>query len=84
MEYQFEYDDLTPDSKLYKALAAKYGAPNDRMKWKEDTTEAKVECSYLNCNLYIQDSHFEEVENRKQEEQDGAARRKNAPTPPKL
>ncbi|MEO8550111.1 MAG: hypothetical protein ABI678_09055 [Kofleriaceae bacterium] len=83
MEYQFEYDDLTPDSKLSKALVAKYGEPSspDATRWKSDSTETRVECSYLNCNLSVEDSHYEEVENRKQEEQDGAARRKNAPTP---
>ncbi len=83
MEYQFEYDDLTPDSKLHKALVAKYGEPSssDATRWKGDGTEIRVECSYLNCNLSVEDSHYAEVEDRKQEELDSVARRKNAPTP---
>jgi hypothetical protein len=89
MEYTFEFDQLTEDSKLYKALAAKYGEPSyknppDQMKWKGDQTAVDATCAYLNCTMIIEDGHFEEVERRKQEEADSREQRKNAPAPPKL
>jgi hypothetical protein len=89
MAYTFEFDQLTEESKLYKALAAKYGEPSyknppDQMKWKGDQTAVDATCAYLNCTMIIEDGHFEEVERRKQEEADARAQRSNAPAPPKL
>jgi hypothetical protein len=89
MVYTFAFDELTEDSKLYKSLVAKYGEPSyknppNEMRWKSGTTEVDADCSYLDCTLEVEDSHFEDVENRKQKEADDAARRNNAPTPPEL
>jgi hypothetical protein len=88
--YMFAPDELTEDSKLYAALVAKYGEPSSKnppheMRWRTENTEVKASCvADQNCQIRVEDSKFEELENRKQEEIDGRTRRQNAPDAPKL
>ncbi|MEO8705662.1 MAG: hypothetical protein ABI867_36865 [Kofleriaceae bacterium] len=87
--YMFAPDELTEDSKLYAALVAKYGEPSSKnppneMRWKDSDTQLKANCRTQYCDVLVEDSVFEDLERRKQEEADGQARRKNAPSAPKL
>jgi hypothetical protein len=85
--YTFPPDDLGEDSKLYKAMTAKYGEPSYKnapteMRWSRDDTKLKAECSRdRQCQILVQDSKFGGLERRKQEEADARARRQNAAAP---
>lgn len=89
MYYMVPPDDLAEDSKLYKALAAKYGEPVERhsgkVRWKLDNTKLEAYCiAERNCEITVEDLKFEDNERRKQEEADAKAKRKAAPDAPPL
>jgi hypothetical protein len=86
IRYLFALDELTPDSKLSKALTAKYGEPSYKnppndMRWKAEDTSLRATCQTQYCDVTVEDQAFAELENRKQQEADGRARRANAPAP---
>ncbi len=79
-----EDDHLAEDSKLHKALIAKYGEPRDihsgKMKWKIDSTELAVQClANQNCEILVEDSKYEENVNAAQKEADAQKKRDAAP-----
>jgi hypothetical protein len=80
-------DELAEDSKIYKAMVAKYGEPSyknapNEMRWRRDDTTVKAECDPLRqCVIYVEDSKFEDLERRKQEEADAKTRHQNAASP---
>lgn len=88
--YEMAVDDLASgdkasDSKLYRALVAKYGTPDEiwsgKVKWKAGSTLLVGACTGYACTLEAEDSLFERMENEAQEEADTAAKHKSAPDP---
>jgi hypothetical protein len=77
--------DKASGSKLYNALVAKYGQPKEiwsgKVKWRAGDTRMEAYCDLGMCTLEVQDTKFEENENRRQEEIDTKGRQNNAPTP---
>ena len=77
--------DRPSGSKLYNALVAKYGAPYEilsgKVKWRAGETLMEAYCDLSLCSLDVQDSKFEENENRRQEDADTKVRQTNAPAP---
>jgi hypothetical protein len=87
IHYMFAEDDLLAEgSKVHQALVAKYGEPRDihsgKMKWKIDSTQLIAECiPNNNCEITIEDSKFEELEEAAQKEADAQKKRDSAPAP---
>jgi hypothetical protein len=85
--YTFAPDDLAEDSKLYAAMVAKYGEPSyknppNEMRWALDNKKLDADCvENRHCQIVVEDSKFEALEERKQEEADDHARRQDAPAP---
>lgn len=90
MWYLVAPDSLSDDSKLYQALFAKYGEPQEKrsagdVRWKNGDTSLKATCSKdRNCDLVVEDTKFAELERKWQEEADAKERNKKAPAAPKL
>jgi hypothetical protein len=78
-------EDKPADSKLYKALVAKFGEPREihsrKVRWAGGDTKVEANCDLGLCYLEIEDKNFEENENRQQEETDTRARQSGAPEP---
>lgn len=88
IEYMLDEDDVkSTDSKIYKALVAKYGEPtypehSGKVKWKLDGTELVAECQpYFNCSISVIDRNFERLETAEQEATDKKKKGDSAPTP---
>lgn len=88
IEYMLDEDDVkSTDSKIYKALVAKYGEPtypehSGKVKWKLDGTELVAECRpYFNCSISVTDTNFERLEAAEQEAADKKKKADSAPTP---
>jgi hypothetical protein len=87
IRYTFTPDDLADDSKLYKALVAKYGEPTYKnqpgeLRWARDTTKLKVECDPTRqCELQVDDDKLDDLERQKQQEADARTRHQNAEAP---
>lgn len=90
LSYVVAPDELTEDSKLYGALAAKYGEPTDKrppndMRWKLGDATLRATClPKRNCQIVVEDMKFEELQRRWQEDADAQQRHKAAPEAPKL
>lgn len=96
--YTFAADDLTDDSKLGKALIAKYGAPSYRnapiqMAWKIGDVSLGADCRMVAgehanqgdfCRITVEDPNLNEREREHQRVADENARKQNAPPPPSL
>jgi hypothetical protein len=86
IRYMLGFDELTEDSKLYRAMIAKYGEPSyknppNEMRWKGDDTRLTANCDRAHCEIFVQDSAFEGFERNRQAEVDGKARRETAAAP---
>ena len=88
IEYMLDEDNLvSKDSKIYKALVAKYGEPtypehSGKVTWNADGTELVAYCQpYANCLISVQDRNFESLENAEQKEADKKKKSDGAPTP---
>ena len=82
--YTLAVDDLEKDSKLYRGLVEKYGEPTEVhgwVRWRDDTTELRASCEFDHCIVDVTDSHFEEIENRRQKEIDDRARHQSTSAP---
>jgi hypothetical protein len=83
VEYWVEEEPLTDDSKLYRALASKYGTPSDKrsdVRWRVDTVEVKAEyLEHQYSSVLVGDRKFEDAERNKQEAADAQARQSGAP-----
>jgi hypothetical protein len=96
--YTFPADDLTDDSKLGKALIAKYGEPAYRnpptqMTWKAGDVEMRAACRGIGgdnaakgefCTITVEHDALDQQEREKQRVNEEAARRAGAPPPPPL
>ncbi len=96
--YTFAADDLTEDSKLGKALIAKYGPPSYKnppiqMSWKMGEVSLGAECRMITgdhaaqgdfCTLTVEHRELDQKEQERQRVADDAARRAGAPPPPGL
>jgi hypothetical protein len=81
-----EDDLLSEDSKLHKALVAKYGEPTEihsgKMRWKLDSTELIAQCiDNQNCQIVVEDRNFERNVEDEQREADAKKKRDAAPAP---
>ena len=86
IRYMLGFDELTEDSKLYRAMVAKYGEPSyknppNEMRWKGDDTRLTANCDRIHCEIVVEDNQFEDFERHRQEEADGKARRATAGAP---
>lgn len=84
ISYTVARDDLSENSKLHKALVAKYGEPTEIhgwMRWKIDSTELKASCGSTECTIDVMDRRFEEMVEREQQEADARTKRATAPEP---
>jgi hypothetical protein len=87
IEYMFADDDLeSEDSKLHKALIAKYGPPltihSGKMKWKVDSTELIAECEPSQaCQIMVEDDKYRDIVEGEQREADAKQKRDAAPAP---
>ncbi|MBL8952075.1 MAG: hypothetical protein JNK82_14925 [Myxococcaceae bacterium] len=90
MRYFVAPDELSEGSKLYQALTARYGEPSYKnppndMRWKHGDTSLRASCTpHRNCELLVEDSKFEQLERKWQEDADAKERQKAAPEAPKL
>jgi len=96
--YTFAGDDLTDDSKLGKALIAKYGPPTNRnppvqMSWQQGEVFLRAECRMIAgdhakqgdyCTITVAHPELDTRERERQAADDEAARRAGAPAPPAL
>jgi hypothetical protein len=86
IRYMLGFDELTEDSKLYRAMVAKYGEPSyknppNEMRWRGDDTKLTASCDRIHCEIFVEDSRFEDFERERQAEADGKARRETATAP---
>ena len=88
IEYMLDEDDVkSKDSKIYKALVAKYGEPtypehSGKVTWKADGTELIAYCqTNANCTISVSDSNFESLENDEQKAIDAKKKASSAPAP---
>jgi len=91
--YTFAADDLTSDSKLGKALVAKFGPPSYSnapigMSWTAGDVRLNASCRSTAgptgeyCSLDVSDDELRKTEESIQEDADAQAVKQNAPTPP--
>ncbi len=87
IEYMFAEDDLLDEnSKLHKALIAKYGEPTEihsgKMKWRLESTELVAQCTpNQNCSIDVEDRKLRENVEDEQNQADAQKKRDAAPTP---
>ncbi|MEO7092085.1 MAG: hypothetical protein ABI175_02465 [Polyangiales bacterium] len=86
IKYMLGFDELTEDSKLYRAMVSKYGEPSSKnppneMRWRGDDTRMIANCDRIHCEISVEDGKLDELERNRQEEADGKARRETAAAP---
>ncbi|CAN5810644.1 hypothetical protein BH11MYX2_BH11MYX2_12220 [soil metagenome] len=86
IEYTLQNDDLADDSKLYQALAKKFGRasvkkPPTSMQWTDGSTTANATCDGFSCLLVVEDKQLATAENTRARAHEDHVRRQDAPTP---
>lgn len=98
IRYTFAADDLTSDSRLGRALIAKYGQPTyanppTQMMWERGDTRLSAACRGIGgdhadqgefCEIIVEDRKLDQIERSIQDDANTAARAHAAPPPPSL